>query len=67
MNIQEEMISVARALVEVVKKDNNHQHVNEFVKNCGDENVKKEWEALTEKEQRAVSDELYYYFKQKAV
>ena len=67
MNITEEMNNLAKNIVELIEKDRNYVHVKEFVKSCGDTNVQKDWNSLTEKEQRDVSDELYYYFRQRLI
>lgn len=63
MDIVQQMDELASILAEFVMKDRNHSHVTEFVKNCGDANIQKEWNSLTDEEQRAVSDELYYYLR----
>lgn len=62
MSIMEEINNLADTLVELVEKDRNHARVKELVQNCGDVNLQREWNSLTEEEQRAVSDELYYHF-----
>ena len=61
MDIMEEMNNLAEILAELIEKDRNHTRVKEFVKNCGDADIQRGWNSLTEKEQRAVSDKLYYY------
>lgn len=65
MDIMEEMSNLAETLVELVEKDRNYIHVKAFAKNCGNADVQREWNSLTEKEQRAVADELYYHLKRR--
>lgn len=63
MDIVQQMDELASILAELVMKDRNYSHVTEFVKNCGDSNVQREWNSLSAEEQRAISDELYYYLR----
>ena len=62
-NINREIDSLADTLMEIVLKDEHYRHVKEFVNNCDNVDIQKEWDSMTEKEQRAVADELYYYFR----
>lgn len=61
MDIMKEMDKLAGTLAELVEKDKNYARVKEFVKNCDDENFKRQWNSLSEEEKRAVSDELYHH------
>ena len=63
MNITQQMEELASVLAELIEKDRNYTHVKVFVQNCGNADVQKEWNSLTEKEQRAVADELYYHLR----
>ena len=48
--------------VELVERDRNYVRIKGFVQNCDNADIRREWNSLTEKEQRAVADELYYHF-----
>lgn len=65
MDITQQMDALASVLTELIMKDRNHTRVKEFVQNCGNVDIKKEWDSLTEEKQREISDELYYYLKNK--
>lgn len=62
-NIVQQMDDMAEILAEIVRRDRHYAHVKEFVKTCGDEKLQREWNSLTKEEQKSVSEELYYYFK----
>ena len=63
MDINEAINELAETLVELIERDRNYTHIKVFVQNCGNTELQKEWDSLTEKEQRAVADELYYHFR----
>lgn len=63
MDINEAINELAETLVELIERDRNYTHIKVFVKNCGNTDIQREWDSLTEKEQRAVADELYYHFR----
>ena len=63
MDINEAINELAETLVELVERDRNYTHIKVFVQNCGNTELQKEWDSLTEKEKRAVADELYYHFR----
>lgn len=63
MDIMEGMSKLAETLAELIERDRNYIHVKVFVQNCGNADVQREWNSLTEKEQRAVADELYYHLR----
>ena len=63
MDIAQQIEELAEVLAELVERDRNYVHVKGFVQNCGNADVQREWNSLTEKEQRAVADELYYHFR----
>ena len=62
MDINEAINELAETLVELVERDRNYTRIKVFIQNCGNTELQKEWDSLTEKEQRAVADELYYHF-----
>ena len=63
MDIIEEMNKLAETLAELVERDRNYVRIKGFVQNCDNADIQREWNSLTEKEQRAVADELYYHFR----
>lgn len=63
MDINEAINELAETLVELIERDRNYNRIKVFVQNRGDTELQKEWDSLTEKEQRAVADELYYHFR----
>ena len=63
MDINEAINELAETLVELIERDRNYTRIKVFVQNRGDTELQKEWDSLTEKEQRAVADELYYHFR----
>ena len=63
MDINEAINELAETLVELVERDRNYAHIKVFIQNCENTELQKEWDSLTEKEQRAVADELYYHFR----
>ena len=63
MDINEAINELAETLVELIERDKNYARIKVFVQNRGDTELQKEWDSLTEKEQRAVADELYYHFR----
>ena len=65
MDIAQQIEELAEALVELVERDRNYVRIKGFVQNCDNadiRDIRREWNSLTEKEQRAVADELYYHF-----
>lgn len=63
MDINEAINELAETLVELIERDRNYTHIKAFIQNCGNADIQKEWNSLTEKEQKAVADELYYHFR----
>ena len=63
MDINEAINELAETLVELSERDKNYARIKVFVKNCGNTERQREWNSLTEKEQKAVADELYYHFR----
>ena len=63
MDINEAINELAETLVELIERDKNYTRIKVFVQNRGDTELQREWNSLTEKEQKAVADELYYYFR----
>ena len=63
MDINEAINELAETLVELIERDRNYTRIKVFVQNRVDTELQKEWDSLTEKEQRAVADELYYHFR----
>lgn len=63
MDINEAINELAETLVELIERDRNYTHIKVFIQNCGNTDIQREWGSLTEKEQRAVADELYYHFR----
>ena len=63
MDINEAINELAETLVELVERDKNYARIKVFVQNCGNTELQKEWDSLTEKEQKVVADELYYHFR----
>ena len=63
MDINEAINELAETLVELIERDRNYTRIKVFVQNCGNTEFQKEWDSLTEKEQKAVADELYYHFR----
>ena len=63
MDINEAINELAETLVELVERDRNYTRIKVFIQNCGNTDIQKEWDSLTEKEQKAVADELYYHFR----
>lgn len=63
MDINEAINELAETLVELIERDRNYTHIKAFIQNCGNTDIQKEWDSLTEKEQKAVADELYYHFR----
>ena len=60
MDIAQQIEELSEVLVGLVERDRNHVNINGFMQNCGNADLQREWNSLTEKEQRAVADELYY-------
>mgnify|MGYP006870139653 FL=1 len=60
MDIAQQIEWLSEVLVELVERDRNDVHIKGFMQNCGNADLQREWNSLTEKEQRAVADELYY-------
>ena len=60
MDIAQQIEGLSEVLVELVERDRNYVHIKGFMQNCGNADLQREWNSLTEKEQRAVADELYY-------
>ena len=63
MDINEAINELAETLVELIERDKNYTRIKVFIQNHGDTELQKEWDSLTEKEQKAVADELYYHFR----
>lgn len=63
MDINEAINELAETLVELIERDRNYTRIKVFVQNCGNADIQREWNSLTEKEQKAVADELYYHFR----
>ena len=63
IDINEAISELAETLVELIERDRNYTRIKVFVQNCGNTELQREWDSLTEKEQRAVADELYYHFR----
>ena len=63
MDINEAINELAETLVELVERAKNYTRIKVFVQNRGGTELQKEWNSLTEKEQKAVADELYYHFR----
>lgn len=63
MDINEAINELAETLVELIERDRNYTHIKAFIQNCGNADIQREWNSLTEKEQKAVADELYYHFR----
>ena len=63
MDINESINELAETLVELIERDRNYARIKVFIQNRGDTELQKEWDSLTEKEQKAVADELYYHFR----
>lgn len=63
MDINEAINELAETLVELIERDKNYAHIKVFIQNCGNADIQREWNSLTEKEQKAVADELYYHFR----
>lgn len=63
MDINEAINELAETLVELIERDRNYTHIKVFVQNCGNTDIQREWNSLTEKEQKAVADKLYYHFR----
>ena len=63
MDINEAINELAETLVELIERDRNYTHIKAFIQNCGNTDIQREWNSLTEKEQKAVADELYYHFR----
>lgn len=63
MDINEAINELAETLVELIERDRNYAHIKVFIQNCENTELQKEWGSLTEKEQKAVADELYYHFR----
>ena len=59
MDIAQQIEELSEVLVELVERDRNYVHIKGFMQNCGNADLQREWNSLTEKEQRAVADELY--------
>ena len=63
MDINEAINELAETLVELIERDRIYTRIKVFVQNCGNTELQREWSSLTEKEQKAVADELYYHFR----
>lgn len=63
MDINEAINELAETLVELIERDRNYAHIKAFIQNRGNADIQREWNSLTEKEQKAVADELYYHFR----
>ena len=63
MDINEAINELAETLVELIERDRNYTRIKVFIQNCGNTELQREWNSLTEKEQKAVADELYYHFR----
>ena len=63
MDINEAINELAETLVELIERDKNYTRIKVFVQNCGNTELQREWNSLTENEQKAVADELYYHFR----
>ena len=63
MDINEAINELAETIVELIERDKNYTRIKVFVQNRGGTELQKEWDSLTEKEQKAVADELYYHFR----
>ena len=63
MDINEAINELAETLVELIERDKNYARIKVFVQNRGDTELQREWNSLTEKEHKAVADELYYHFR----
>lgn len=61
-DINKEIDNLADVLTVIVLKDRHYRDVKEFVNNCGNAEIQREWNSMTDKEQRSVADELYHYF-----
>ena len=60
MDIAQQIEELSEVLVGLVERDRNYVHIKGFMQNCDNADLQREWNSLTEKEQRAVADELYY-------
>ena len=60
MDIAQQIEELSEVLVELVERDRNYVHIKGFMQDCDNADLQREWNSLTEKEQRAVADELYY-------
>ena len=60
MDIAQQIEELSEVLVGLVERDRNYVNIKGFMQNCGNADLQREWNSLTEKEQRAVADELYY-------
>lgn len=60
MDIAQQIEELAEVLTGLVERDRNYVYIKGFVQNCDNADIRREWNSLTEKEQRAVADELYY-------
>ena len=63
MDIAQQIEGLSEVLVELVERDRNYVHIKGCMQNCDNADLQREWNSLTEKEQRAVADELYYHFR----
>ena len=60
MDIAQQIEELSEVLAELVERDRNYVHIKGFMQDCDNADLQREWNSLTEKEQRAVADELYY-------
>ena len=60
MDIAQQIEELLEGLVVLVEIDRNYVHIKGFMQNSDNADLEIEWNYLTEKEQRAVADELYY-------
>ena len=62
-NDRDEAAKILDGLGLYIERDKNYARIKVFVQNCGNTELQREWNSLTEKEQKAVADELYYHFR----
>ena len=60
MDIAQQIEELSEVLAGLAERDRKYVHIKGFMQNCGNADLQREWNSLTEKEQRAVADELYY-------
>ena len=58
MDINEAINELAETLVELSERDRNYAHIKGCIQNCGNTDIQRQWNSLTEREPKAVADEL---------